>query len=262
MTTETNYWNYRGSLSYQYKGETFYTVTPIPFYYRRRALLLDLMKPLIANDDVKDVCDFGCGDGWYIRFWESLYPDKRYYGIDISSTMIGRARNAAPFANLRVSQTGIDFEDTFNLIYAIAVFQHIKDDVIHGLFSNIFTHLKPGSRFALFEATGFNRSEGEAWCRRTTLEYIELVAHAGFEIERRYLIAFPLHRFFEKRVAPLFIRLFAKGSSHHERWISANKQHLFKIMSTMFLNLTKQAVQPDEGCCDGNTLYVLKRPEG
>ncbi len=25
------YWNYRGDESYHYKGEIFYTVTPIPF---------------------------------------------------------------------------------------------------------------------------------------------------------------------------------------------------------------------------------------
>ena len=115
--TSCNYWNIRGGVSYQYKGETFYTVTPIPFYYRRRALLLGLMKPLIMNSAVKDVCDFGCGDGWYLRYFESLDPVKRYYGIDISTSMIDRAKHAAPFANLQVSQMGISFENAFDLIY-------------------------------------------------------------------------------------------------------------------------------------------------
>ena len=64
--TSQDYWNDRGMNSYWYKGETFYTVTPIPLYYRRRVLLLELLEPLVVDNNVKDICDFGCGDGWYI----------------------------------------------------------------------------------------------------------------------------------------------------------------------------------------------------
>jgi len=51
-TSNQHYWDDRGGVSYCYKGETFYTVTPIPYYYRRRAVLLALMRPLIEKSEV------------------------------------------------------------------------------------------------------------------------------------------------------------------------------------------------------------------
>lgn len=173
------------------------------------------MNPLIESNAVKHICDFGCGDGWYIHHFGSLYPEKRYYGVDISLSMIERAKQTVPFAKLKVSQNGIDFENTFDLIYAIAVFQHIKDDMLPIFFKNIYEHLIPGAKFAFFEATGFKRSEGETWYRRTTLEYVDFAKDAGFEIEQRRLIVFPAHRFFERRIAPYVKRFFINGCQRH-----------------------------------------------
>ncbi len=35
-----DYWDYRGNHFVQYKGETVYTVTSLPYYCRRRSILL------------------------------------------------------------------------------------------------------------------------------------------------------------------------------------------------------------------------------
>jgi trans-aconitate methyltransferase len=56
------------------------------------------MNPLISIPQVKDVCDFGYGAGNYIKHFGELCPEKRYYGVDISSSMIERARTLSPFA--------------------------------------------------------------------------------------------------------------------------------------------------------------------
>jgi len=245
--------------SYWYKGETFYTVTPIPLYYRRRVLLLELLEPLVVDNNVKDICDFGCGDGWYIQYFGRLCPSKKYYGIDISASMLERAKQTAPFAELHVSQTGINVENLFDLIFAIAVFAHIKDSLVHTLFMNIYDHLKSGARFILFEQTGPKRREGETWCRRTTQEYVRYAKNAGFKVEQRRLIAFPAHRFFEKRIAPYFTRFFCNGSNEHKCSLNANKSYFFKLMSTIALYCTIRPLKTDNGDIEGNTLYILKK---
>lgn len=69
---ETNYWDERAKISYQYKKETFYTITPIPYYYCRRAKIYSLLTQWIKKIETENnsnnisVCDYGCGDGQYI----------------------------------------------------------------------------------------------------------------------------------------------------------------------------------------------------
>lgn len=138
------YWNIRGEEYYEYKGEMFYTVTPIPYYYRRRALLLDVITPYLADEDIDTVCDFGCGDGWYLRHFSDGFDRKRYYGVDLSDVMIERAGNVCPVAQLRVSNAGIPFDQAFDLIYSIAVFAHVEDEDVVPLFSSIYEKLERG----------------------------------------------------------------------------------------------------------------------
>ena len=65
---ENSYWERRGRLKCYYKNEEFYTITPIPYYYKRRKIILELIEEYISKGEVQKVCDFGCGDGWYINF--------------------------------------------------------------------------------------------------------------------------------------------------------------------------------------------------
>jgi len=60
MNSEANYWNSRGSNFFKYKGEYFYTITPIPHYYKRRKLLLNLIGERLRDKNA--VLDYGCGD--------------------------------------------------------------------------------------------------------------------------------------------------------------------------------------------------------
>jgi SAM-dependent methyltransferase len=173
--------------------------------------------------------------------------------------MLARARTAAPFATLQISDRGINFENNFDLIYAIAVFAHIKDNLIPALFENIYRHLKSEGMFVFFEQTGRCRLSGETWHRRTTWEYIRYAEDAGLNIEKRKLIAFPLHRIFERRLAHYYQRFFVKGADHHERCINANKSFLFKFMSNLALHLSKEPYRNDEGVIDGNTLYICRK---
>jgi SAM-dependent methyltransferase len=91
-----DYWDERGAKSFLYKGERFYTITPIPFYYKRRKILIKLLKEIIHNDAVNTVFDYGCGDGYYLKIFSGFFPGKKYYGADISQEMIARAKESNP----------------------------------------------------------------------------------------------------------------------------------------------------------------------
>jgi len=135
-----DYWEYRGGISYEYKGETFYTVTPIPYYYRRRALLVNLLSLVVDGPNAVRICDFGCGDGWYLKYLAERHEEKQWYGVDMSESMIARARQACPMAEFHVSHNGIEVNRTFDLVYSVAVFAHVLDDVeVRDLFKSIAT---------------------------------------------------------------------------------------------------------------------------
>ena len=75
--TTAAYWDKRAKREYIYKKEKFYTITPIPYYFRHRKIILDKIQSFIMNNKSKVVCDFGCGDGEYIsqfyrRDWNSM----------------------------------------------------------------------------------------------------------------------------------------------------------------------------------------------
>ena len=61
------YWNDRANKTYRYKGEEFYTITPIPYYYKRRKAILSFLAKCILENKAESVCDYGCGDGEYLR---------------------------------------------------------------------------------------------------------------------------------------------------------------------------------------------------
>jgi hypothetical protein len=64
-----NYWLDRGNNLYEYKGEKYYTITPIPYYLKRRELLLknveNIINKLVEKKRFLKICDYGCGDGYY-----------------------------------------------------------------------------------------------------------------------------------------------------------------------------------------------------
>jgi len=263
MTTENDkaYWDRRGTDAYEYKGETFYTVTPVPLYHRRRALLLQLLDPFLRPPDVVDVCDFGCGDGWYLGHFSEKYPGKRWYGVDLSETMIDRASRAVPNAWLEVSGEGVPFHKSFDLVCAVAVFAHVLGDAkARDLFANIASHLRPNAPFILFEQTGPQRRGGETWCRRNTQAYLDFATEAGLVVEDRRLIAYPAHRVFERWVAPVYRRFFTRGKNGHERCIRANRSRVYRGLSSIVLALSGNPVRSDDGTRQGNTFYVFRKP--
>lgn len=51
---EEDYWNARANKVYRYKGEEFYTITPIPYYYQRRKVILDFLAKCVCGGGQKE----------------------------------------------------------------------------------------------------------------------------------------------------------------------------------------------------------------
>ena len=109
------YWEERGEKTYRYRGEEFCTVTPIPMYYERRRILVRLLEPYIGAASVRRICDFGCGDGYYLARFSRRFVGKDWVGIDVAQSMIEQTIRACPVAKYYVSKNGIEEGESFGL---------------------------------------------------------------------------------------------------------------------------------------------------
>jgi hypothetical protein len=113
--------------------------------------------------------------------------------------------------------------------------------------------------FILFEQTGPYRTQGDTWCRRTQKEYIALAEQCGFALEKKILITFSAHRFFERKIAKWYIKYFSKGESFYERRMYANKSFIYRTLSSLMVNISLFPVREHDDNTFGNTLFVFRK---
>ena len=253
--------NQRAKLGFRYKGEWHYTITPIPLYIKRRRLLLDLLKPFIH--DANNICDFGCGDGYYLSHFNKLtLGQKEFTGIDISEEMIAIASYKIPGLNLFKAANGIPdniANAPFNLIYSIAVFAHIDDDsLLNSIFESFKHNLLPGGKLIIFEQVAPVSYRGKSFIRRTIKDYEDLIIKYGFKVQNHTLISFDCHRYFERYLAKIYYKYFCKGNSDHEKRIHANSQILFRLMSMFFLMFDTNPLKQHINSGWGNVFMVFE----
>lgn len=209
MEKQSTYWDFRANIGTAYKGEDFYTITALPYYYERRKLIIHYLERILCGRNVphKKVCDFGCGDGAYIRQLSAKKTDFYFHGIDISPEMVKKAksRNRSKRISFEISGNGIRKGD-YDVVYSSAVFAHLKDDVVTRLVNNIYKHLYQKGIFILCEQCAPYRYEGDTYIRRTGSEYKEILKQAGFTVRKEFVIDFWAHRiFFERKIQKLFL---------------------------------------------------------
>lgn len=161
--TAVSYWNERAGQEYVYKKEKFYTITPIPYYYARRRLVIGKVRSLIGKNRFRKICDFGCGDGEYIKILNGEQKEGlSFHGVDASSFMIERARERLCCDNVdfEISAKGITKEETFDMVYSSAIWAHVDDGSCHDLMKTIYDHLRNGGMFVICEQTAPYRFGG------------------------------------------------------------------------------------------------------
>ncbi len=240
--TTSDYWDERARKEFSYKKEKFYTITPIPYYYRRRKVVLKKLEELIDKSGSRQICDFGCGDGEYISH---LYKNGyMFYGVDASDKMIEAARERTNVCKggveFEVSSDGIGIERSFDLVYSSAIWAHINEEEVRRLYANIFQHIKEKGIFIICEQTAPYYYEGNNYIRRTTMQYVDLIREAGFEVIEGKIIDFWLHRIlFEKKlVKKICRRKKYSGKEQDELKIQLNKSIIYRFVSLILTKLS------------------------
>ena len=253
------YWENRGKCKYYYRGEDFYTVTPIPYYYRRRKKLLNLLDEEICEFRGKtpdvSVLDFGCGDGFYSVYTSKMLNNCSVWGYDVAHSMIKRAkqkRNSVQKKKITFS-TKFPASKKFDIIYIFAVFAHLTDRQINCMIGILPDLLKPSGKILLFEATGSKSFRGKKWFRRTEQEYIELFQKSNLALQRKKIIIFPFYSKCRYRIIKPISRLF-----FHSEILIANNNIFFRWINEFFLFLSQFLDRFFEDH-DGNTFFVFSK---
>lgn len=239
--TTSDYWDKRADREYCYKNEKFYTITPIPYYYQRRKLILKRIKNILMQKQYKRICDFGCGDGEYIV--QLNRNGKSFYGVDASENMIELAKKRTadmPNVQFEVSEVGIGEKELFDLVYSSAVWAHINEEAVKGLYANIYEHLNENGVFIICEQVAPYYYEGKNYIRRTSEQYIDLLEKAGFSVVNIETIDFWLHRIlFEKHlVKKICARKKYVDRSQEEVKIQLNKNSAYRLVSLILTKLS------------------------
>ena len=254
------HWNKRGNNFFVYKGEKFYTITPIPYYVKRRKVLLSLALKWILKDEIRRICDFGCGDGWYIQYFAKFAKGKEWIGIDLSTTMIEKAKENFPDTSFYVNDHISDEIKNIDLVIVFAVFAHIlEDDNLRKVINSIRRSLSPKGKLIVFEQVAPISYGGKTFKRRSIKEYLTIISQTGFELKEKYLVSFNGHRFFERYIAKFWYKRISKGNSEFERRIIANNNWMFKTLSMLFLKTTINPVTKDPIEGWGNAFMVFEK---
>ncbi len=252
-------WDERAKQGNYYKGEKFYTITPLPYYLKRREIMLGLARNEMKN--AHSIMDFGCGDGWYLTYFSRQPDDKSgriFSGLDISQEMVKRAKAINPKMRIYVSSTGIRPKERYDLIYTFATLAHIGEDSITAVFANIAESLESKGRFMLFEQTAPHTYAGSSFIRRTINDYTRLGNESGLKLKKSYLLRFRAHAFFERHIAKRYVR-WCKGDNEYEKRLEANSHKVYRTLSRLFLFIDREPVHENAQSGWGNVLMIFEK---
>lgn len=250
-------WNTRALEYVEWRGEKFYTVTPLPFYVKRRELFYSLVEPFVANAS-GPFLDVGCGDGYWLDRIARIRPDVMCVGYDPFPGMIALARQRRPDM-----QWVTDLQDLstsgpqFGFVIITAVLAHLSDNDVMRLMDQVRQLLKsPASAVLIFEQTGPQTTHGASWSRRTPTLYRKLFEVTGFGVESEKHIAFPAYEFYAKSLLPVIN--FPRRRLLDRSTLSANHSRFLRLVSAFILAMTRNPLHHRAGEYRGNTLWVLR----
>lgn len=216
------YWSQRAEKEYIYKGEKFYTITAIPYYVKRRKIIIDSLMQLIRKYNVARIADIGCGDGEYLNIIHE--EDKEYCGVDISEGMLQLAKQRCDnYKNVcfECSAEGTKKFDNYDMAYIVAMLAHVDDETMKKLLSNIYQKISRGGVLCICEQIAPNEIQGNGWKRRTFEGYVEALRDASFEVDltESFRIDFRVHRkIFERHLAKKFYEKKSRTECNKDKW--------------------------------------------
>ena len=89
---------------------------------------LKFLVSLKAWRDATSVLDAGCGNGYYVSRLHEFFPEKRYFGVDISPELVAIAARRHPDIGVTLADLNHYAPDRrFDLIVMRFLVQHLKD---------------------------------------------------------------------------------------------------------------------------------------
>jgi len=262
------YWNKRGLLSYTYKGEKFYTITPLPYYLKRREQLLKKIDEVIKQIYHRNIhnfriADFGSGDGYYCCWLAKRYPEFSIYGFDITKSMVDKAKKKADSSN--ISNVRFFCKDMvqnengkFDLLLILTVFQHFMDEnIVKQKISQLYKVTAKNSRIILFEATAKKTTRENKLIMRPEHFYIKTFQNNHFKLSEKEYMSFPFFCMYQKVFLKTIKKILPGTKTEKSIWINKNK--FFKRLNQIVFSA---------GCFmdrfigegkEGYTLFVFKK---
>lgn len=248
-------WSDRANNLKEYKGEKFYTITPIPLYSARRRYFFEVIENEILRQQVETVLDFGCGDGWYLKHLKINNSSVRYAGLEPAHGMRELAKVANPNINIFSSLDEVK-ENSVDLVFSVAVFAHIASNEIRMILDELYTKLSTGATFILIEQTSRVSQHGKNWYRRNDQEYIKLASDCRFRFQRGNKIAFPTFNFYEKYALPILKKLLMAILPENESRVFETINSISEILLRLPGNFLIRGLNSH---LNGNTIFIFKK---
>jgi len=105
-----------------------------------------LQKNHLNMEGFTHVLDFGCGVGRVIRYWAKV-DGPEFYGTDYNPVLVEWSRDHLKFATFQVNSLAghLDYADeTFDFVYALSVFTHLREPEQVFWIGELTRVLKPG----------------------------------------------------------------------------------------------------------------------
>jgi len=141
-----------------------------------RCMLVALKDAGLSPESFHRVLDFGCGCGRTLRAWRARHQPTRLAGIDIDRQAIAWCRANLDFAEFQCSDPDppAPFSaGSFDLIYAVSVFTHLKEPDQFRWLRELQRLLRPGGALVV-------SLHGERVWRARDASEVELIARNGF----------------------------------------------------------------------------------
>ena len=155
-------------------------------------------------ESFESVLDFGCGCGRLARH-RIFSKSTKLYGTDINKNLVRWSRENIPFVRFLQNDPGsalIYPDNSFDFIYAVAVFGHLREDLQHHWMKELGRVLKPGG-YLLVTTKGIDRlgelNEEQA---KTFLKGRPVVIEPGFS-GTGYCLAYTPESYFRNVLAQL-----------------------------------------------------------
>lgn len=198
-------------------------VRDYPIFKHGREDAFKILFPFIR--DATAVLDCGCGQGFFIQFLLKLQPEKYVFGVDISKDVI---RMSKVKRCIVADAASLPFQEkSFDVIYFITVLQHLDDQLVSKVGSEVNRVLKDAGRCLIYEAIDkVNKRIGFNMWKRSEKHYEQLLQMKLIkEVDGiSYLLAFKLSSFVPKRLR------------HKEPFFS-----LFKNLQTLEIFLSRMS---------------------